>query len=67
MALSFPGLVSACPALVSADELNGGREARDIAVCEAVKALNEAAVSHEEFMASLGLCPPSPSSGCLGR
>jgi hypothetical protein len=67
MALTVPGLVSACPALVSADGLNDGREARDIAICEAIKALNEPAVSHEEFMTSLGLCPHSPSSGCPGR
>ena len=37
MALSFSGLVPACPALASADDFNDGHEARDIAMCEAIK------------------------------
>jgi len=52
---------------MSAGELDDGLEARDIAMCEAIKALDEPVVSHEEFMASLGLCPRSPSSGCPRR
>jgi len=39
------------------DELQRVQDERDIAVCEAVRARNEAGVPHDEFMASLDAVP----------
>lgn len=39
------------------DELQRIQDERDIALCETIKARDEAGMPHEEFMASLGAAP----------
>jgi prevent-host-death family protein len=45
------------------DELQHAQDRADIALCEAIKAKNEAGLPHEEFMAALDAEDPGQPSG----